>query len=235
MSDTHIGMSNVNAKILLSFLKSIKSEEIILNGDIIDFDALERGSKWGKTNTSIIKRILKISSKTKITYIRGNHDDVIKQFFGFKIKNIEICERKIIVVGDRKFLVLHGDIFDSEIFKNKFTYQIGSIAYDFALYANSIINDVRKKMGLPYIPISKFLKAKVKGLLSFISDFEKKAIEEAIKNNCDGVICGHIHTPSYKIIENIVYMNSGDWVENFTAIGIKQDGTCEIIHYPVQH
>lgn len=233
ISDTHLGMSKSNAKILISFIKSTKTEEIILNGDIIDFDALNRGSKWKKWDTMALKEFLKLSKKTKITYLRGNHDDVVKQFFNFKIKNVKICENKIIEVADKKILILHGDVFDSDIFKNKLTYQIGSIAYDFALFLNSVINKVRKKLGYDYFPLSKILKKKAKGILSFISDFENKAIETAKSAGCDTVICGHIHTPSYQSIDGITYINSGDWVENFTAVGIKETGEMEIIYFPV--
>jgi hypothetical protein len=36
------------------------------------------------------------------------------------------------------------------------------------------------------------------------------------------VVCGHIHHPEIKTIETeegeVVYMNSGDWIENLTAL-----------------
>lgn len=224
LSDTHIGMSGVNTKILINYIKSINTEFLILNGDIIDMDAINRGHKWTKNHTSAINELIKLSKKTKIIYLRGNHDDHIKNIFKIKLKNIQFKERHIINVKDKKILILHGDIFDSKIIKNKIVYQIGSIGYDFVLTLNIWYNKIRNFLGQPFKSISKPIKENVKSILSLISDFENNAINEAKMNGCNGVICGHIHTPSRKLINNVIYLNSGDWIENFSAIEITTDG-----------
>lgn len=231
ISDTHLGMEFSHPKILLNFLKSIECKNLILNGDIIDMLALQRGSKWTGAESSVINQIIKMSKKTNIIYIRGNHDDPIKHLTKIRFKNILFKENYIVYVGNKSLLVLHGDIFDSKLIKNKMAYQIGSIAYDVMLRVNQIYNAIRKTFNLPYKSISKIVKRKVKGILSFISDFENNAIEEARIAGCDGVICGHIHTPSRKVIDGMIYLNSGDWIESFSAIGIKSSGEIEVIHY----
>ena len=60
--------------------------------------------------------------------------------------------------------------------------------------------------------------------------FEQKAIEMAQKQGYDYVICGHIHTPQYKTVGEVTYLNSGDWVENLTALEYSY-GTWSIYHY----
>jgi len=224
-------MSGINTNILLNYLKSIKTEFLILNGDIIDIDALKRGHKWTKSNSLLVKALINLSKKTKIIYLRGNHDDEIKNMFNFKLKNIEFKERHIINVKDKKILILHGDIFDAKIIKNKTVYQMGSIGYDLVMHMNRWYNKIRSFFKLPNKSLSKTIKRNVKSILSLISDFEKNAINEAIINNCDGIICGHIHTPTNKIINNIIYINSGDWVESFSAIEITTDGDLSLIYY----
>lgn len=66
------------------------------------------------------------------------------------------------------------------------------------------------------------IKDSVKKAVSFISNFETTAAEIAIQKNFDYVICGHIHKPQMKEVINdhgkVTYLNSGDWVENLTAL-----------------
>jgi len=45
------------------------------------------------------------------------------------------------------------------------------------------------------------------------------------------VICGHIHTPEIKAINEVLYMNCGDWVESCTALVEHMDGRFELIHW----
>ena len=77
-------------------------------------------------------------------------------------------------------------------------------------------------MGKEPYSFSKKIKASVKKAVKHISDFETTATDLAIEKNYDYVICGHIHEP--KIIEkenkngSTIYLNSGDWVENLTAL-----------------
>jgi len=56
-------------------------------------------------------------------------------------------------------------------------------------------------------------------------------LEIAIHRKCDGIICGHIHTPEDKQVGEIHYLNSGDWVESLTAIAEHFDVRMELIEF----
>ena len=72
------------------------------------------------------------------------------------------------------------------------------------------------------LSISKSIKNGVKSAVKFINQFEQTAAEIGISNQYDYVVCGHIHQPEIKIISTekgeITYLNSGDWIENLTAL-----------------
>jgi len=159
-----------------------------------------------------------IIKKIKIIYIRGNHDNEIKNLFNLKISNIEFADEYYIETNAKRYLVMHGDKLENPGSSLTLIYKVGSVLYDLLLVINKLYNKIRLKFNLPYKSISKITKNSVKGIMSFIFNFETKAIELAKKRNCDGIICGHIHTPIIKKISNIEYMNSGDWVENQSAL-----------------
>ena len=162
--------------------------------------------------------------------VRGNHDDFIEEFIGTKLGNIEIVEDLIIDIENKKYFVFHGDLIDVFITKYKWLAQIGSIGYDFALFINRIYNYFRKLIGLNYYSISDKLKKSVKFATNYINDFEETAINIAKSKDCyGGVICGHIHNPEIRNIDNMLYINSGDWIENLTAILV--DSNDKIILY----
>ena len=231
MSDLHLGMNNSKPKSILNFLNSIQTDLLILNGDIIDIDAIKRGSKWKNKHTKVLLKILELSKTTKVIYIRGNHDDEIKHFYDAKIGDIEFKNEHTITSGDKKYLVVHGDQFENFGGKLKIVYYVGSVLYDILLTANTYYNAIREKLNLPYHSISKIAKRNVKKIMSFIFKFETKAIEAASKKGYDGVICGHIHTPTIKKVSNIEYMNSGDWVENKTAIALTNNNEWLILDF----
>jgi UDP-2,3-diacylglucosamine pyrophosphatase LpxH len=237
MSDLHLGMKDCKPQRILDFLDSMRTELLILNGDIIDFDALRRGSKWKNKHTKVITKILDISRHIPVVYIRGNHDDDIREFFGMEIGNIKFVDEYVIetqewiqddIYHNKRYLVFHGDRVDVTS-KFKFLTQIGSIGYDIALRLNTIYNRYREWRKLPYYSISKRIKENFKKALTFINNFENNAVQYGKRKSCNGVICGHIHIPAIKEINGIKYYNSGDWVENFSAIVLTNDFKWELI------
>jgi UDP-2,3-diacylglucosamine pyrophosphatase LpxH len=229
ISDLHLGTKDSKAEEFIEFLDNHPTDLLILNGDIIDGWALNRGGKWKKKHTKVISKLLKLSNKTKIIWIRGNHDEFLQEFIDFKFGNIQFKEDYILNLNDgNKYFVFHGDIIDVFINKYKWIAKIGSIGYDLALYLNRQYNRYRKWKGLPYYSISKIIKSKVKQAVNHINDFEENAIKIAEKKGCNGVICGHIHQPCKRIIDNKLYLNSGDWVENMSAILIDKKSNIKI-------
>ena len=228
VSDLHLGTKDSKAKEFIEFIDSHPTDLLILNGDIIDGWALNRGAKWKKKHTNAISKILKVSNKTKVIWVRGNHDEFITEFIGTNFGNISIVEDYILNVGDKKYFIFHGDVIDVFITKYKWLAKIGSIGYDLALWLNRWYNKYRAWRKLPYQSISQQIKAKVKSAVSYINDFENAAIKMANKHDCDGVICGHIHQPADLVINNNHYLNSGDWVENRTAILLDRQNNISI-------
>lgn len=229
ISDLHLGMSDCKPKKMLSFLDNLKTDLLILNGDIIDFDAMKRGSKWKKKHTSVLMKLLEISKTTEVIYLRGNHDNEIKDLYEFALSNIKFSNEYIYETKNEKVLIFHGDIVDN-LSKWKFLTQLGSIGYDIFLRLNTWYNNIRELFGLPYYSISKIVKEKFKEVVSFINNYEMNACDYAKMKGCDSVMCGHIHIPSIKEINGMKYYNSGDWVENFSAIVLNQNDEWEIIY-----
>jgi len=240
VSDIHLGTKDSKVNELLTFLEENPCNTLILNGDIVDGWALNRGSKWKKRHTKVISKLISLSKNTHIIWIRGNHDEFISEFIGTSFGNIEFKESHIIEVEEwveqdifkkTRYHVFHGDIIDIFITKYKWLSKIGSVGYDFVLWLNRIYNKYRIWRGLPYQSISQKIKEGVKTATLYVNDFETTAINVGEKENCAGVICGHIHQPGDKIINNKRYLNSGDWIENMTAIVIDNEGKIELKKY----
>ena len=237
VSDLHLGTKDSKAEEFLEFIEKHPTHLLILNGDIIDGWALNRGAKWKKYHTKVISKLLKLSNKTKIIWIRGNHDEFIQEFIGSHFGNIEIKEDYVLEYSEhieydiwkrRYYYIFHGDVIDVFITKYKWLAKIGAVGYDFALWLNRWYNRYRVWRNLPYQSISQKIKGGVKAATNYINDFETTALKMAEKKGCDGVICGHIHHPEDRIINGKRYLNSGDWVENMSAILINNEGDIKI-------
>ncbi len=228
MSDLHLGSRQSQTDKIISFLDNNTTEKLILNGDIIDGWALKGNGKWTKDCTKIFRKFMKMSEKnTKVIYIRGNHDDFLKDFIPFKLNNIRIV-RKYIHTGidDRKYFCFHGDVLDFVIMEARWLAVIGGWSYDIVIKFNTIYNKIRKWFKLPYHSLANTIKQSVKGAINFVSDFEENAKGLTKQKGYDVAVCGHIHQPK---IEND-YMNSGDFCENSTCIVEDFDGNWKIIN-----
>lgn len=232
LSDLHLGTSTSRAKEVVTFLKAHRCEKLILNGDIIDGWQLRRSGAWKKKHTKFFRLILKRASKgTEIIYIRGNHDDFLDEVIPFSLGNFSIRRDYIHESFGKRYYVVHGDLFDTVTTKLKWIAKLGDVSYTFLLWLNRHYNRWREKRGLPYYSLSQVIKAKVKEAVSFIDDFEQQLAGVAQVKKCDGVICGHIHTPCNRMIKDTHYLNSGDWVESMTALVETYEGEWKIIHY----
>ena len=226
VSDLHLGTKDSKAEEFIQFLDEHPTDLLILNGDIIDGWALNRGTKWKKQHTKVISKLLKLSNKTRIIWIRGNHDEFIQEFIGTHLGAIEIREDYKLDIDNtmESYYIFHGDVIDVFITKYKWLSKIGAVGYDFALWLNRVYNAYRKWRKLPYISISQKIKESVKVATNYVNDFEVTALSMATKKGCNGVICGHIHQPADRMINGKRYLNSGDWVENMSAICVDANG-----------
>ncbi len=222
ISDVHLGTFGCHAKELYHYLSTIKPKTLILNGDIIDIWQF-RKSYFPKAHLKVIKKIIDLASKgTEVYYITGNHDEMLRKFSDTRIGNFSIVDKLILTLDDKQAWIFHGDVFDASVQHSKWIAKLGGWGYDLLILANRSINWVLQKMGKEPYSFSKKIKANVKKAVKFISDFEHTASELAIENHYDYVICGHIHEPKMTRKVNkkgtTFYLNSGDWVENLTAL-----------------
>jgi UDP-2,3-diacylglucosamine pyrophosphatase LpxH len=233
LSDIHLGAAGCRIDEVTHFLKHIKCDKLVLNGDIIDAWALKRGGTWKDKHSKFVKQVLNKSVKqgTQVIYLRGNHDDILEKFLPIQLAGIRLTDKYIHKNAKGTYLVLHGDIFDVVTTKYKYLAVLGDIGYTWLIQLNRLVNRYREWRGLPYYSLSAEVKASVKRVVSFISDFEETLVRIAKQKGYKGVICGHIHTAADKIIDDVHYLNSGDWVESLTALVEEADGTIRVLTY----
>ena len=235
LSDIHLGTSHSKVAEVSNFLRTVNCERLILNGDIIDGWHLQKNGtkKWQPAHTQFFKIIMKLMEKrdTEVIYVRGNHDDFLDNLAPLKLSNISIVKDYILESAGKRFYVTHGDVFDSVTSNMKWLSVLGDKGYNVLLWVNGMYNRYRIKNGKPYYSLSQAVKHKVKQAVSFISGFEDMLADLARTKGCDGVICGHIHYPEDRMIGNIRYLNSGDWVESLSALTEDMDGIWRIFRY----
>jgi len=224
LSDIHLGTYGCHAKELLYYLKTIKPKTVILNGDIIDIWQFSK-RYWPKSHMKIVKHIMGWMSKgTKIWYITGNHDEMLRRFEGFKMGSFKIVNKVVLNLDDGKTAwFFHGDVFDVTMQHSKWLAKLGAIGYDILILINRFANFISEKIfNRGKLSLSKKIKNSVKSAIKFINNFEQTAADIGISNQYDYVVCGHIHQPEMKEIATekgkILYLNSGDWIENLTAL-----------------
>ncbi|WP_244477661.1 MULTISPECIES: UDP-2,3-diacylglucosamine diphosphatase [unclassified Rhizobium] len=231
ISDVHLGSKAAKTDFLLDFLRLHDADTIILVGDIVDGWRLKRTWYWPQPCNDVVQKLLRKARKgTRIIYIPGNHDEFMRDFPGVHFGGIEVANRHIHEAGDgRKYLVLHGDEFDVVVRNARVLAYLGDWAYDTAIAINVVLSAVRRRLGLPYWSFSAWAKLQVKHAVNFIGEFQKVVADEARRSGVDGVICGHIHHAVIDQMDDIRYINTGDWVESCTAVAEHQDGTMELI------
>jgi len=222
ISDVHLGTYGCHAKELLTYLKSIRPKTLVINGDFIDIWQF-RKRYFPKEHMQVIQRILKMAAQgTEVYYITGNHDDTLRRYSDFSTGNIHLRDKLILQLKDKRAWIFHGDIFDLSIRYSPFIAKLGGKSYDYLIVFNRFVNKIRKVFGLQPMSLAKEAKQRVKKAVSFISDFEETAINVAGEQKYDYVICGHIHMPQKRTIQAhghpVTYLNSGDWIENLTAL-----------------
>ena len=222
ISDTHLGAIGCRAKELNRYLKSIQPKTIILNGDIIDIWQFNK-RYWNKYHTKVVKRLLNfISDGTKVYYIAGNHDEALRRFLNFEIEGFTISNKLSLDLNGKKTWFFHGDVFDVTMQHSRWLTRLGGFGYDLLIFINATVNKFLTLIGREKLSFSKTIKNKVKAAVSYINKFETTVTDIASKNNFDSVVCGHIHQPCIKNFKkknkNVTYLNSGDWIENMTAL-----------------
>lgn len=233
LSDVHLGTPDCKIREVNHFLKYTRCDRLILNGDIIDGWKLKQNGYWPKSHTRFVRLILKKLEKkgTEVVYLRGNHDDVLAKFLPIAFENFSIVEDYVHETASGRYLVLHGDVFDTVTKNFVFLAYIGDWGYTQLMRLNRLYNKWRAWQGKEYYSLSKMVKARVKQAVNHVSNFEEHIAKLAKARGCIGVMCGHIHTAADRMIGDIHYLNSGDWVESLTAIVEHYDGRFQLIDF----
>lgn len=243
ISDLHLGISKSKAKEFNIFLKANKSENLYLIGDMIDFWRILNkkynwNKEWTQDHNNAIRRVLSAAKKgSKVFYVTGNHDEYLRPYVNelnskLIFGNIKIVNEFVYTgIDGKKYLILHGDQYDVMVRNYKFISHTSTNLYDILIYINKILSKVRSKLGLPKWSLSYYIKRKTKDAINFLHKYEKLLITDAYNRGFHGVICGHTHYPELKIIDSIIYMNTGDWVDSMTAIVETYEGEFKLITY----
>ena len=235
ISDIHLGTRGSRADFLADFLRRTSAEHIYLVGDIIDGWRLRRGWYWDRHHDDVINLLLRHArAGTKITYVPGNHDELVRRYLhlGLEIAGIRFAdEAEHVTAAGERLLVIHGDQFDSVVRYARLLAVLGDWAYTGALVLNRWFNIARARFGYPYWSLSAYLKRQVKEAVKAIDRFEVALAAEASARGFDGVVCGHIHHPEMRVVNGVRYINDGDWVESCTALVEHHDGRLELLDW----
>jgi len=233
LSDIHLGSRGCQADKLLDFLRHHEADTVYLVGDIVDGWQLKTGWYWPQLHNDVVQKLLRQARKgAQLHYIPGNHDEFLRGYYGTHFGGIEVVEDAIHTGADgKRYLVIHGDLFDVVIRHARWLALLGNGAYDLAIWLNTYFNAIRRSLGLTYWSLSQWAKLKVKNAVNFIGEYETTLISEARRRGVDGVICGHIHHAVIRSDPGLCYINCGDWVESCTAVVEHFDGEFEIIKW----
>ncbi len=234
ISDVHLGTYGCHAKEILLYLKSIKPKILVLNGDIIDVWQFSK-RYWPTSHMKVVKQITGMLSKgTKVYYVTGNHDEMLRRFAGQTMGNLELVNKVVLNLDGKKTWIFHGDVFDVTMEHSKWLSKLGGTGYEILILLNKAVNWISKRMGKGKLSFSKKIKNSVKGAVKYINDFEGTVADIAIENGYDYVACGHIHQPEIRKIKTdkgeITYLNSGDWIENCTSLEYNE-GKWNLFHF----
>jgi UDP-2,3-diacylglucosamine pyrophosphatase LpxH len=236
ISDVHLGTPDCKAAYLLDFLRQLQCQKLYLVGDIIDLESLSRRRWWHPDHGTVIAEVLDMARRgVEVTYIPGNHDAAFRGMVGQSICGVRIELDAVHVGADgRRYRVSHGDEYDPEQIGRSWMLHIGEAMHRFICWGNRRVNAWRRRMALPYLPLSIIVKSHIGKALAYIRAYEERVAADARERGMDGHICGHIHYGQVRTIDGVVYLNDGDWVEHCTALVEDEVGAMELIHWSEQ-
>lgn len=218
ISGVHLGSAGAHAFELLDYLKSIKPQKIILNGDIINLEQL-RNSYWPVSHIRVLKYLLFLLEKgIQIEYITGNHDKVLRQFALAKHDFFRVQTSLLQEVDGKKCWIFHGDVFGVKPNKSALLSAIHQVLARLSrLWTFSSHRSKDNQAGAGPTDKNRGNRAD-----RFVHLFEQACAATAIAKGYHYVICGHTHNPEIRTLPTpagqVTYMNSGGWVENLTSL-----------------
>jgi UDP-2,3-diacylglucosamine pyrophosphatase LpxH len=234
ISDTHLGFSGAQAAFLLDFLQSVECETLYLVGDILDiWEMRRRRFNWPDSHNAVVQNILERARQgTRVVYIPGNHDEMMRDYAGMSIEGVTIKRRDTHECADgRRLLVLHGDEFDTVVQYSRLVAVLGSRMYAWLIRANHWVNRIRQWFNRPYWSLAAHLKRRTKNVMRYIASYEEALLHEAREAEVDGLVCGHIHHAEIVERHGVLYCNDGDWVESCTALVESHNGHLSLLRW----
>jgi UDP-2,3-diacylglucosamine pyrophosphatase LpxH len=234
ISDVHLGFIGCKAKELNKYLKSVDPEILIINGDFIDIWQF-RSYYFPKSHTKVLQRVFKfVSEGVKVYYLTGNHDEMLRRYSGLSLGNLDLEDKLVLDLDGKLHWFFHGDIFDVTMRGSRWLAKLGTTGYELLILINKLVNFFLELMGREKSSFSQRVKVATKKGIKKFSDYEMTAAEIALDNGYDVVVNGHVHIPAIKQITTargaVTYLNSGDWVENMTALEYN-DGEWKLVWF----
>ena len=235
ISDVHLGTYGCHAPELLRYLKSVRPRVLVLNGDIVDIWQFSK-NYWPPAHMRVVRYLAGLAAKgTRIHYLTGNHDELLRKFAGTRLGALRIDNKLVLDLPHGKTWLFHGDVFDVTMRHSRWLARLGGHGYDLLILLNRFVNWGLVRLGRPRVALSKAVKDRVKSAVSLVSDFEQTAAAIAADKGYRYVACGHIHCPEIKPVDTaqgeVTYLNSGDWVENLTALEYTAETGWQLYHY----
>jgi len=232
VSDMHLGTRFCKADHILSFLRKYEAETLYLIGDVIDGWRLKKSWYWPESHEEVLRAIMdKAANGSRVVYLSGNHDDFLRNCEK-KPTGVEVAETAIHTTAEgKRYLLMHGDRLDGVTHKIPWLAHAGDVAYDVVAAFSFVYNKFTGLFGFEYRSIAAWAKSNVKRVVNFLSKFDDALVTLARDNDVDGVICGHVHHAVIRNIGKICYVNTGDWVDNCTAIAENACGALELIRH----
>jgi len=233
ISDLHLGTSCCKADLLLDFLRRHCAETLFLVGDVIDGWNMGPGWCWDAAQTAVVAEIWAWRRRgTKIVFLPGNHDETntetVRALFGPLECRTQVIHR---TAEGRRMLVIHGHQFDGSIHPARWLSMLGSIGYSTAWKINCWYNGDHRHISRRS-KANAFLRKQIKNAVHYLIDFDDRQVyEAALRHRVDGVICGHTHRPAYRALDEILYVNDGDWIQSCTALVEEQSGSLRLLRW----
>lgn len=233
ISDIHLGSRDCRADYLLDFLRRVECETLYLLGDVVDFWAMKRQFLWPSSHYEVLRLVMqKARNGTRVIYLPGNHDEVVREFVGHNFGPIEIVDELLHTTADgRRLLLFHGDALDGHVQLDLISRHLGEAAYDLLMWVHRWVNRGRRLLGLRYWSLASYVKARNGKAMKAIALFRAAALEEARRRGVDGVVCGHIHHAEVTLEDGLLYCNDGDWVESCTTLVEDMNGQLSLLRW----
>lgn len=237
ISDLHLGMRGCQSYEAARFLEHLRCDKLYLVGDILDLWWLQRRWHWPDCHDRIVGRIFELAATgTEVIFVPGNHDEAARQyvhreFAGIKVRPADVHE----TADGRRLWITHGDEQVLCMTGPRWLARCGGTAYRWLVHLNYHYNRLRRRLGLRYWSLSRFIKRRLRHAGRLIRGFEQALITETRRRGLDGVVCGHIHSAAHRTADGIAYFNCGDWLESCTALVEHAGGRMELLEGAALH